>query len=379
MSRTPGRGLLPLAAVLSGVLLAAPAFLAPSALAQEQGGIPVRTGAARVEDVPVYLYGLGTVQPLNTVQVKAQVNGTLVALPIKEGQEVRQGDILAEIDPRPYQAALDQAVAQRQADNAQLVSAQLDLKRYQNLMKKDFAPVQQVDDQQATVNKLIAQIAVDSAQIETARINLDYCVIRAPFDGRASFYQVTVGNVIQAANQPNGIITLVEDRPISVVLTLPEADLLRVQQARLRGPVAVTAFDGSGGQLLGRGTLMTPNNTIDTATGTISLKAVFPNQDDHLWPGQFVNARVLADTIRQAVTVPELAVQKGPNGAYIFVVRPGDTVAQTPVQVGETVDGRTVIAKGLSGNETVVVTGQSRLAPGSHISSINAGSRASAS
>jgi multidrug efflux system membrane fusion protein len=373
MSTTPVRGLLPLVALLFGML-----FVHPS-LAQDQGGIPVTTGATRVEDVPVYLYGLGTVQPLNTVQVKAQVNGTLIALPIKEGQEVKQGDTLAEIDPRPYQAALDQALAQRQADRAQLGSAQLDLKRYQNLMKKDFAPVQQVDDQQATVNKLIAQIAVDTAQVETARINLDYCVIRAPFNGRASFYQVTVGNVIQAANQPNGIITLVEDRPISVVLTLPEADLAQVQQARTRGAVAITAFDGTSGQLLAKGTLMTPNNMIDTATGTISLKAVFPNRDDHLWPGQFVNTRVLVDTLRQAVTVPELAVQKGPNGPYTFVVKPDSTVAQTPIQLGETVDGRTVVAKGLSGRETVVVTGQSRLAPGSHISSINAGSKASAS
>jgi membrane fusion protein, multidrug efflux system len=341
-------------------------------------GIPVTTGHAAVGDVPQYYFGLGTVQALNTVQIKAQVNGTLVALPIQEGQEVKKGDIVAQIDPRPYKAALDQAVAQRQQDMAQLNGAQLDLKRYQDLAKRSFAPIQQVDDQQATVSRFTAAVAVDEALIETARINLDYCVIRAPITGKASFYQVTEGNVIQASNQPNGIITIVQDKPISVVVTLPAANLPVVQQARTVGPVPVTAFDGSSGKELATGTLLTPNNTIDTTTGTISLKATFANDDDHLWPGQFVNSRVQVGTLRQVVSVPELSVQHGPDGTFIYVAKPDNTVAQVPIQVGDSVDGRTVVSKGLSGNETVVVSGQSRLQPGSHIAATTS-SKASAS
>jgi membrane fusion protein, multidrug efflux system len=203
-------------------------------------------------------------------------------------------------------------------------------------------------------------------------------VIRAPITGKASFYQVTEGNVIQASNQPNGIITIVQDKPISVVVTLPAANLPVVQQARTVGPVPVTAFDGSSGKELATGTLLTPNNTIDTTTGTISLKATFANDDDHLWPGQFVNSRVQVGTLRQVVSVPELSVQHGPDGTFIYVAKPDNTVAQVPIQVGDSVDGRTVVSKGLSGNETVVVSGQSRLQPGSHIAATTS-SKASAS
>jgi multidrug efflux system membrane fusion protein len=328
--------------------------------------VPVTTAAAQVRNVPVYLRGLGTVQAPNVVEIKAQVTGTLIALPVKEGAEVRQGDIVAEIDPRPFKAALDQAVAQREEDAALLKAAQLDLSRFRDLAKREFAPVQQVEDQQGTVDKEIAAIALDTAQIETAQINLDYCVIRAPFDGRVSFYQLNVGNLVEAANQ-TGIISITQVKPIEVVMTLPEADLPPIQQARQKGQVPVTVFDGSSDKQLATGTLMTPNNTIDTTTGTISLKATFDNQDNHLWPGQFVNARVQIGTVDHAITIPELAVEHGPDGTFVYTVKPDGTAAQTAIQVGEQVAGRTVVSKGLSGNETVVVSGQSRLAPGLHV------------
>jgi multidrug efflux system membrane fusion protein len=328
--------------------------------------VPVTTAVAKVEDVPVFLDGLGTVQPLNVVQIKAQVNGTLIALPVGEGQEVRKDDIVAEIDPRPYKAALDQAMAQRDEDAALLKSAQLDLKRFQSLAKSSFAPVQQVDDQQATVDKQIGAIGVDNAMVETAQINLGYCVIRAPFDGRVSFYQLDVGNLVQVASQ-TGIISITQDKPITVILTLPEAELSRVRAARAKGPVPVTVFDGAGQKQLATGTLMTPNNMIDTSTGTIALKASFDNADDHLWPGQFVNTNVQVDTVRNAVTIPDLAVVHGPDGTFVYTVKPDGTVAQTSVQPGQQVAGRMVISKGLSANQTVVVSGQSRLAPGTRV------------
>ncbi len=303
---------------------------------------------------------------MNVVEIKAQVTGTLIALPVKEGSEVREGDIMAEIDPRPYKAALDQAMAQRDEDAAQLKAAQLDLKRYQNLAKSSFAPVQQVEDQQGTVDKLTGAIGVDNAMIETARINLGYCIIKAPFDGRVSFYQLNIGNLVQVANQ-TGIISITQVKPIEVVFTLPESDLAAVQAAREKGPVPVTVFDGTSDMQLSTGTLMTPNNTIDIATGTIPLKSSFENADNHLWPGQFVNARVQVGSVSNAVTIPELAVQHGPEGTFVYTVGPDGTAEQANVEVGEQVAGRIVITKGLSGHETVVVSGQSRLAPGLHV------------
>lgn len=370
MTARRGLGLLMLAVALVGgaligwrMMTPAPADAAGPKPAQT---VPATTAAAQIENVPVYLTGLGTVQPLNVVEIKAQVTGTLIALPVKEGSEVHEGDIVAEIDPRPYTAALDQAMAQRDEDVAQLKAAQLDLKRYQNLAKSNFAPVQQVEDQQGTVDKLIGAIGVDNALIETAQINLGYCVIKAPFDGRVSFYQLNVGNLVQVASQ-TGIISITQVKPIEVVFTLPESDLAAVQAARAKGTVPVAVFDGSSDSLLSSGTLMTPNNTIDTTTGTISLKASFTNSDDHLWPGQFVNARVQVGTVSNAVTIPELAVQHGPDGTFVYTVKQDGTVEQANVEVGEQVAGRIVITKGLSGHETVVVSGQSRLAPGLHV------------
>ncbi len=332
--------------------------------------VPVTTEAARVQDVPVFLSGLGTVQAFNVVEIKAQVNGTLVALPAKEGQEVQKGDVVAEIDPRQYQAALDQATAQREEDQAQLQSAQLDLKRYQSLARSSFAPVQQVDDQAATVNKQIAAVAADTAAIETAQINLGYCVIRAPFNGRVSLYQVDVGNLIEVASQ-TGIISITQDKPIAVVFTLPESQLAQVQDARAKGPVTVLLDDSDSGAQLAQGELMTPNNSIDATTGTISLKASFTNADDHLWPGEFVNARVQVNVLQHVVTIPTLAVEHGPDGLFVYTVKPDQTVAPVPLQVGYQDGGRSVVTKGLNGTETVVVSGQSRLAPGTKVKAAN--------
>jgi multidrug efflux system membrane fusion protein len=336
--------------------------------------IPVTTATAKTQDVPVFLDGLGTVQAFNVVQIKAQVNGMLLALPVREGQEVHKGDVVAEIDPTPYKAALDQAVAQRGEDSAQLQSAQLDLKRYQALAKRNFAPVQQVDDQQATVNKDMAAVALDNAAIETAQFNLNNCVLHAPIDGRVSLYQINAGNLIEVASQTgSGIVSITQDKPISVVFTLPEADLLRVQAAMAKGPVKVVASNSQdASQVLGTGTLVTPNNTIDTTTGTISLKATFPNQDDHLWPGEFVNTRVQVNVLQKAVTVPDLAVQHGPDGLFVYTVKPDQTVQQANIEVGYQDNGTAVVTKGLAANQTVVLTGQSRLAQGTHVKATEA-------
>ena len=328
--------------------------------------VPVTAVKAKVQDVPVELRGLGTVQAFNTVEIKSQVNGMLIAIPVQEGQEVHQGDIVAHIDPRPYQATLDQVTAQRAEDAAQLQSAQLDLQRYQHLAKSSFAPVQQVDDQQATVNKLVATVQADSAAVENARINLDYCTIRAPIDGRVSFHQTDVGNLIEVASQ-TGIVSITQDKPISVLFTLPEAELLRIQQAMGKGALLVSVYSGDDKTKLADGQLLTPNNAIDTATGTIQLKATFANSDDALWPGEFVNARLRIDTLHDAVTIPIAAVQHGPNGLFVYSIKSDSTVQEQDVQIAYQTDEAAVIAQGVKSDDTVVVTGQSRLAAGTRV------------
>ncbi|HTI02510.1 MAG TPA: efflux RND transporter periplasmic adaptor subunit [Acidisoma sp.] len=340
--------------------------LAAWAATPGDAGVPVTVTEAKIQDVPVYLEGLGTVQAYRTVRLEAQVGGVLLDLPAKEGQEVQKGEIIAQIDPAPYKAALDQALAQRAQDIAQLQSAQLDLDRYAKLAKSSYAPVQQVDDQRATVGRYQAAIQGDNASIETAKINLGYCTIRAPFAGRVGLYQVDVGNLIQA-NGTTAILTVTQDKPIAVVFTLPEDQLLAVQEARTSGPLGVQVTSKDSGQPIATGTLITPDNTIDTATGTISLKARFANADDHLWPGQFVNARLQIKTLHDAVTLPSIAVQHGPEGLFVFQVKPDDTVAQVPVSVGYDYDGLSVVTKGLSGHETIVMSGQSRLTPGTKV------------
>lgn len=342
-----------------------------AAVPAQPAAIPVTAQQAKVADVPVYLIGLGTVEAFNTVEIKAQVNGTLLKIEAHEGQEVHRGDVIAEIDPRPYQATLDRAIAQRAEDAAQLQSAELDLRRYQDLAKRQFAPVQQVDDQQAMVNKFVATVQADAAAIETAQINLDFCTLHAPINGRVGFDQTDLGNLIEVASQ-TGIVSITQDKPISVVFTLPEVQLPRIQDAMAKGKLPVVAYSSDDKTKLGDGVLVTPNNAIDTTTATIQLKATFANENDKLWPGEFVNARLLVETLHQAVTVPLAAVQHGPDGLFVYTVGANNVVNQQAVDVGYQEASVAVITKGLQGGQNVVIAGQSRLSPGAHVTT-NAG------
>jgi membrane fusion protein, multidrug efflux system len=337
--------------------------------------VPVTAAPAKLADVPVYLRGLGTVEAFNIVEIKAQVNGTLIALPVGQGEEVQKGKIVAEIDPRPYKAIFDQASAQRAEDAAQVHSAELDLARYRNLEARNFASVQQVDDQQATVNRLLAAIEADDAAIEAASINLGFCTIRAPITGRVGFYQTDVGNLIEASAQ-TGILSITEDKPISVVFTLPEADLPRIQQAMTGGTLPVLAYSSDGTTKLAAGTLLTPNNAIDTTTGTIQLKATFANDNDRLWPGEFVNAWLRLDTLHQVVTVPIPAIQHGPDGLFVYTIKPDTTVQEQAVEVGEQDGSDAVVTEGLQAGQDVVIAGQSRLIPGLRVTATAANDEA---
>lgn len=331
-----------------------------------QAPVPVTVTRAEARNVPVYLDGLGNVQAYSTVSIKPQVGGVIIDLPAKEGQEVHKGDIVARIDPSAFQAALDQALAQRAEDLASLQSAQLDLARYAKLATSSYAPVQQVDDQRAIVAKDQAMIQADNAMIETARINLGYATLRAPFDGRVGLYQIDIGNLVQA-NGTAPILTITQDKPIAVVFTLPEDQLPQVQDARARATLPVLVTDKDSGAPVATGTLMTPDNTIAAATGTIAFKARFANDDDHLWPGQFVNTRLAVKTLQNAVTIPSIAVQHGPDGLFVFLVKPDSSVTQVPVTVSYQDSGMSVISKGVAAGDTVVVSGQSRLSAGTKV------------
>ncbi len=362
---------LPRLAAALVLLTGASLFLAPRSIAQPSGpgaslpAIPVSTTKSERQDVPVWLRGLGTVQALNTVTVRARVDGTLDKFPVTEGQLVKQGTLLAVIDPRPYQAALDAAVAKKAQDDAQLANARLDLQRYSNLAKNDFASRQQVDTQVAMVNQFTAALKGDDAAIETAQLNLSFCYITAPFDGRVGLRLVDPGNLVHATD-PGGIVTLTEVHPISVIFTLPQADLPAIVAAMGSRQLAVAAISSDNKVQLGQGTLLTPDNAIDTTTGQIRMKATFPNQDDRLWPGEFVEAQLLLRTEQQKVTVPSRAVQHGPAGLYVYVVKPDATVERQAI---EAVDrGQVmVVSKGLDDGQTIVLDGQSRLENGMRV------------
>jgi multidrug efflux system membrane fusion protein len=327
--------------------------------------VPVVTAKATRQDVPIYATGIGTVQAYQSVLVRARVDGTLTQFPVREGQEVKQGDLIAVIDSRPYQAVLDQATAKKAQDEALLVNARLDLTRFQSLAKQDFASRQQVDTQQALVNQFVATIAGDGAAIEAAQLNVAYCYITSPVDGRVGLRQVDPGNLIHATDT-TGIVTITQIHPISATFTLPQEELPRVQ-ADMAGAAPVLAFASDDRTELGDGTLLTPDNTIDTTTGTIRLKATFPNKDGKLWPGQFINAHLQIGTAHDAVTIPPASIEHGPDGLFAYIVKPDATIAQAAVSLGYQNDQLAVVSSGLAGGENVVVDGQSRLQAGTRV------------
>jgi multidrug efflux system membrane fusion protein len=325
--------------------------------------IRVESALAERTDVPIHLEGLGTVQAFYTVTVTARVDGELQKIGFVEGQTVRKGDLLAQLDPRPNRAALEQAVATRAKDAAQLANAKRDLTRYTVLQPQDLASKQTVDTQHALVDQLTAQLQVDQAQIDNARTQLDYTRIVSPIAGRTGIRLVDPGNIVHATDT-TGIVVVTQLHPIAVIFTLPEENLAAVAAALAAGPVSVTILSRDGATELDRGTLALIDNQIAQATGTIRLKAIFENQRDTLWPGQYVNARVLVRTDRDALTVPSTAVQLGPNGPFTYVVKDDSTVEVRPLKVVEGGAGRTIVLSGLNAHERVVTSNQYRLQPG---------------
>ncbi len=330
--------------------------------------VPVSMTKATRQDVAVWLRGIGTVQALNTVLVRARVDGTLMQVPVTEGQLVKKGALLAAIDPRPYQAALDQALAKKAADEAQLGNQKLDLQRYSSLAQQSFASRQQVDTQTMQVAQLTASLKGDDAAIETAQLNLSFCYIAAPFDGRVGLRQLDPGNIVHASD-PAGIMMITQVHPIAVVFTLPQRQLPEIVEAMGKGTLPVTAWSNDEREQLSDGSLLTPDNMIDPATGTVKLKATFTNENDRLWPGQFVEARVLVRTEPQVVTVPSQAVQHGMTDLYVYAVKPDSTVQRQPVEAVDRGDVM-VITKGLQAGQEIVLDGQSRLDNGMQITAM---------
>jgi multidrug efflux system membrane fusion protein len=349
------------------VLAAAAIGLGGRAIAQQPPpAVPVSVAKVIRQDVPLWLRGLGTVQAFYSVQIRPKVDGTLLQVPVTEGQDVKQGDLLAVIDPKPYQATLDAVTAKKQQDQADLTMARRDLERYSTLAKQDFASRQQVDTQTATVNRLVAAIAGDDAQIEAAQLNVGYSYITAPFQGRVGLRTVDPGNYVRAA-EVTSLMPLSQIRPIAVTFTAPQNTLPAVQDALRNGKPQVVAYSSDDTTELDRGTLLTVDNAIDSTTGTIKLKATFPNEASHLWPGQFVNTRMLLGTAKDVLTAPSQAVLHGQDRLYVYVLNPNQTVSVRTVEI-KSDDGTLAILKsGLEEGQQVVTDGQSRLQEGSHV------------
>jgi multidrug efflux system membrane fusion protein len=332
--------------------------------ARPPAGVPVLAGIAAREDVPVYLSGLGTVQAFNTVTVRARVDGQLDTVAFVEGQDVKEGELLARIDPRPLQAALNQAIATKASDEAKLTNARLDLQRFTNLIQRDFATRQSVDTQQALVAQLAATIQADQAMIDNARVQLGYTSITAPLGGRTGVRLVDAGNIVRA-NDPNGIVVITQLQPISVIFTLPEDTLDQIHAEMAKGRLAVTVSKRDDPAApIDTGTLALVDNQIDQTSGTIRLKATFPNRDNALWPGETVAARLTVGIRRDAVTVPAPTVQRDPDGAYVYVVKPDGTAERRPVAIFQIRDGTAVIEHGVAAGERVVIDGQYKVRPG---------------
>jgi membrane fusion protein, multidrug efflux system len=353
------------------------------ATAQRGGGasdapVPVTVVPVELKDVPVYLSALGTVQALNTVTVNAQVTGQLKSINFKEGQEVKAGDLIAEIDPRTFQAALDQAAAKKKQDEAQLSASRSTLGRYQELIKKNFVAAQDLENQNQLVHQQEALVAADEAAMSTARTQLSFTKITAPIDGLAGIRQVDVGNLV-TANSGTGLVVLTEVHPINVIFNLPEQNLELVRATDAADPLPVTALDRNDAHPIADGVLKVIDNQIDTTTGTFKLKAEFTNEKNTLWPGQFVNVRVQVRTVNGGLVVPATAVQRGPDGSYAYVVQPDSTVAMTPLKLGnEAADNTILVTSGLKAGDKVVTEGQFRLKPGSKVQALAPGEAAPA-
>ena len=338
-------------------------------------GVPVTVATAMTRDLPIYTTGIGTVEAWRAVNVRAQVTGYVQSINFREGQEVKRGDLLATIDPRPYAAALAQAQAKRAGDAATLANDEVNFRRDSSLAKSDFASRQQVDNDTAQVRLFQANVQADDAAIAVAKLNLEFTRITAPIDGVVGFRLVDIGNLVQA-NGTQAIVNLQQVKPIAVVFTLGQDRLPAVRAALAAGKPEVLAYAADGTTPLATGTLLTPNNSIDTTTGTISLKALFPNTDRKLWPGQFVDAHLRLRTDRHAVTVPLVAVQHGPDRLYVFVVGPDGVAHDHTVTVGYQDNRIAEITSGLSGGQQVVVNGQARVQDGTRVT-IRAAAQAS--
>jgi membrane fusion protein, multidrug efflux system len=344
----------------------APGTAGTGARSGARTAVPVSVAAASRQDVPIYLTGLGTVQALFTVAIHTQVDGKLQDVFFKEGQRVKKGDVLAKIDPRLYQAALDQAKARKAIDEAALVAAEKDLDRFRTLVEKKAETQQNLDLQQSKVDQAKASIDADVAAIETAQTNLDYTNIVAPHDGRMGVRLVDPGNVVHASDQ-GAIAMLTQTQPTAVLFTLPAQTLDDVRAAMARGTMEVAAYDRDNVRLLSSGTLATIDNMIDQTTATYRLKAMFDNADEALWPGEFVNARLLLEVRKDAVVVPPVAVQRGPRGLFAWVLKADNTVEPRPITTGTTTGDRTIVTSGLAAGERVVTDGQYKLQTGATV------------
>jgi multidrug efflux system membrane fusion protein len=328
--------------------------------------VPVVAGKVTAHDVPIYLQGVGTVTAYNNVVVRSQITGQITQIAFRQGQTVHKGDLLAQIDPRPYQAQLDQAIANRDRDKSQLANAQANLDRYTNLQSKGFATDQLVETQKAQFDQLQAMVKSDEAVIESVQVNLAYTRLTAPMDGVTGIRQIDEGNVIHPTDAA-GLVTVTQIQPISLIFTLPETTLTEIQQQMAKGPVKVMAYSQDDKTKLDEGKLLLIDNQIIQTTGTIRLRATFPNEKHLLWPGELVNVRLLLRTQHDGLTVAAGAVQQGPNGSYLYVIGADQTVQIRPVTVGQISQGQALIESGLENGETIVVAGQSRLQPGTHI------------
>jgi multidrug efflux system membrane fusion protein len=337
-----------------------------NANAQPDLPVPVLAATPRVQDVPVYLEGVGSVRALNTVTVRAQVDGKLIAVNFVEGQDVKKGDVLAEIDPAIYQAQYDQAVAKKAQDEALLVNQKLDLARYQQLAASNAGSKQQADTQKALVAQQEALIKADQAAIDNAAATLGYTKIVAPLTGRAGLRQVDQGNIIRAADV-TGLVILTQLQPIAVWFSLPQQQIVRVNQAAAKGALSVDVFGNDGVAVVDTGTLKGIDNQVDQTTGTLKLKAELPNANFQLWPGQFVNVRLKVETLPKSIVIPTSAVQRGPAGTFSYVIGPGDIATAKPIVVTQQNENDAVIASGIAPTDRVVTTGFANLSDGAKV------------